>query len=445
MNLTLKEMFGLANIEVPTQFQNIEFPSHAATDSRDVKSGDAFIALEGEKTDGHKFIPQAISNGAKIIIAKKNKNLDIPDSIPVIELDNPEKNLAFIASERLKKFKPKEIIAITGSVGKTTTRTALENVLKSKFKIHAPEKSFNTLLTCSTTVLAMPIETEILLLEFGANKPGEIKELTQFFSPTIAILTAVAPVHLEGFKTIEGVLHEKLEITHSKNIKKIFFNNDIELLRSLKHVSVGQYENSDYKISFEKSNYELPALSFTLNNTKFKANVWGKHVAMPLSLAAAAGDFLGIPLEKSSEILNNFKALSGRGRIVNLKNNVFLVDDAYNANPMSMRASLETFTEINCKKLAILGEMREMGSDAAKYHRDLKNLIEKIDFVILVGNTWRDALPEFSGENIFVENWQQALELLKDILSKNNIQGILSKGSNSIGLSNIVKYLEENL
>ena len=445
MNLTLKEMFGLANIEVPAQFQKIEFPSHAATDSRDVKSGDAFIALEGEKTDGHKFIPQAISNGAKLIIAKKNKNLDIPDSIPVIELDNPEKDLAFIASERLKKFQPKEIIAITGSVGKTTTRYALEQILASKYKIHAPEKSFNTLITCSTTVLAMPIETEILLLEFGANKPGEIKELTQFFSPTIAILTAVAPVHLEGFKTVEGVLHEKLEIIHSKNIKKVFFNNDVELLRPLKHVSVGQYENSDYKISFEKSNYELPALSFTLKNTKFKANVWGKHIAMPLSLAAATGDFLDIPLEKSAEILTHFQAMSGRGRIVNLKNNVFLVDDAYNANPMSMRASLETFTEINCSKLAILGEMREMGSDAAKYHRDLKNLIEKIDFVILVGKTWSDALPEFSGKNIFVENWQQALELSKNILSENNIQGILAKGSNSIGLSNIVNYLEENL
>ena len=297
----------------------------------------------------------------------------------------------------------------------------------------------------------MPIETEILLLEFGANKPGEIKELTQFFSPTIAILTAVAPVHLEGFKTLEGVLNEKLEITHSKNIKKIFFNNDVEILRVLNHTSVGQNENSDFKISFSNSNYELPALSFTLENSEthekanFKANVWGKHIAMPLSLAASTGNFLGITLEKSSEILSHFHSMPGRGRIINFKN-TFLIDDAYNANPMSMRASLETFNEVNSpQKLAILGEMREMGEDSPKYHRDLKNLIEKLNFIILVGNTWQKAIPEFSDKNIFFENWHDALEAAKKILSENSINGILIKGSNSIGLSNIVKYLEENL
>ena len=453
MNLKLREIFS--GVELSPEIANLEYPAHTATDSRNVRPGGAFVALEGEKTDGHKFIAQAIENGAKLLIVRKsnpNKNFANPANIPVIELDDPEHDLEKFASERLRKFPVKDIIAITGSVGKTTTRTALEQILKSRFKIHAPEKSFNTMISCAATILSMPLETEILLLEFGANKPGEIRELTEFFSPTIAILTAIAPVHLEGFKTLDGVLREKLEITRSRNIRKIVFNSDIDSLRFLEHVSVGTLgsrEDLDFRIVFDESKFALPSLAFELQSSgeaaKFRADVWGKHVAMPLSLAAAAGKILGINLTEAAEILRNYQAMDGRGRIVFLSRERFLIDDAYNANPMSMRASLETFAEIDAPaKLAILGEMREMGEEAAKYHAELGNLIREIDNVILVGKIWREA---FGGkfQNVeFVEDWQQALEITREKLDSGNVSGILVKGSNSLKLSEIVKYIEGN-
>ncbi len=448
MNLKLREIFS--GIDLSPEIAALEYPAHTATDSRNVRPGGAFVALEGEKTDGHKFIAQALENGAKLIIVRKsnpNRNFANPSNIPVIELDDPEHDLEKFASERLRKFPVKEIIAITGSVGKTTTRTALEQVLKSRFKIHAPEKSFNTMISCAATILSMPLETEILLLEFGANKPGEIRELTEFFSPTIAILTAIAPVHLEGFKTLDGVLREKLEITRSKNIREIVFNSDIDSLRFLGHVSVGSREDSDFRIVFDNSKFALPSLAFELQNSgetaKFMADVWGKHVAMPLSLAAAAGKILGINLSESAEILRNYQAMDGRGRIVFLSRERFLIDDAYNANPMSMRASLETFAEIDAPaKLAILGEMREMGEEAAKYHAELGNLIREIDHVILVGKIWREAFGDDLRNAEFVEDWQQALEFTREKLDSGNVSGILVKGSNSIKLSEIVKHIE---
>ena len=442
MNMTLKEIFD--EVEIPEGFENFEFPGHLATDSRDVEKGGAFVALEGEKTDGHKYIPQAIENGAALIILRKGKN---PGglNVPVIELENPERDLADAASRKLKAHPLSDIIAITGSVGKTTTRAALQKVLAPHFKIHAPERSFNTLIGCTATIMAMPKETEILILEFGANKPGEIRELTEYFPPSIAILTAVAPVHLEGFVSVEGVLSEKMEITNSENLRKIIFNNDNEYLSEafkyyVKSMGVGENKDADFVISHDTSEYTLPAMSFVLAHrqtqeiARFTANLWGKHNALPLALASATANELNISLQECAESLRDFEALTGRGRVIILEGGKkFLVDDAYNANPASMSASLETFSKVKCsKKVAVLGEMRELGENSVSYHSELEPLLEGIDTVILVGKIWREALK---GDYIFVDTWQEALTKIPEY------RGLLIKGSNSIGLGNIVKEL----
>ena len=448
MNMKLGELFA----KVPEGFADMEFPAHLATDSRDVIPGGAFVALEGEKTDGHKYIPQVVANGAGLVIVREGKK---PEglSIPVIELENPERDLAEIASRKLQAHNLQEVIGITGSVGKTTTRAALQKVLAPHFTLHAPERSYNTLIGCTATIMAMPLETQIAILEFGANKPGEIKELTQYFPPTIAILTAVAPVHLEGFGSVEGVLAEKLEITHTPLISKIIFNNDNPYLSEafkyvVKSMGVGEWKDSDFVLAVDRSEYSLPALSFVLSHrvsqeiARFTANIWGKHNAMPLALAAAVGHELGISLQESSEALADFQALEGRGRVVILDNgHKFLVDDAYNANPASMRASLETFSKVVCAgKIAVLGEMRELGENEVQYHADLGDLLENIDGVIMVGEIWREAFPD-NNSYIFVKDWQEALKAVREIENAREIQGVLVKGSHSIGLENVVREL----
>ena len=181
----------------------------------------------------------------------------------------------------------------------------------------------------------------------------------------------------------------------------------------------------------------MPLLKFKLNNSEIAAAVWGEHNAYPLSFAAALGEILGV--NNFAENLNKFAPLDGRGRIYKL-NNLILIDDAYNANPASMRASLETFININCefKKLAVLGEMREMGSDAVKYHTELEELFNKLDLIILVGKLWREAVRE--RENIlFAADWRGALEIINNKI--NNKYMALLKGSNSIGLQNIAREL----
>lgn len=447
MNMTLGKLFG----DKAKNFADLEFPSHLATDSRDVKQGSAFIAIEGEKVDGHNYIPQAIENGAALIIARTGKapeNLNIP----VIELDNPEKDLAGVAAKKLAAHELQEVIGVTGSVGKTTTRAALQKVLSSRFKVHAPVRSFNTLIGCTATIMGMPLDTEILILEFGANKPGEIRELTDYFPPTLAVLTAIEPVHLEGFKTLSGVLREKLEITNSPLIESIVYNNDNALLSEhfkyvVKSMGVGEWKDSDFVISLDNSEYNLPAMSFVLAHrptqevARFTANVWGRHNVMPLALAASVGHELGIRLQDSSDALKDFEALSGRGRIIFPEENKFIVDDAYNANPASMKASLETFSRVQTSgKIAVLGDMLELGEDKIYFHKELEPLLDGLDKVILVGSLWREALQD-NERYIFVPDWQGGLNELRNLMNNLDWHGILIKASQSVGLSNIVKEI----
>ncbi|MBR6900750.1 MAG: hypothetical protein IKN30_01640, partial [Synergistaceae bacterium] len=261
-----------------------------------------------------------------------------------------------------------------------------------------------------------------------------------------------APVHLEGFGSVEGVLREKLEIINSPVMTSIVYNNDSEDLNNafkyvVKSMGVGESKDSDFVISHDTSEYKLPALSFVIAHrptqeiARFTVNVWGRHNAMPIALAAAVGHELGLSLQECSEALENFQALEGRGRVIILDENKFLVDDCYNANPASMTASLETFSKINMSgKIAVLGEMRELGEDAAKYHADLEPLLENIEHVILTGNIWREAMT--NKNYIFADTWQEALEAVKKIMNENEIHGILVKGSHSIGLENVVKAIK---
>lgn len=453
--LSLAEMFSLIGLEsaVPEANRALPFPGHVATDSRDVERGSAFLALEGERVDGHAYISQAAVRGAGLIIVRRGKR---PEnlSVPCVELEDPERDTARLASAYLKRVNPREVVAVTGSVGKTTTRAALQRVLGARFHLHAPERSFNTRIGCTATVLAMPLETELLLLEFGANKPGEIAELTELFPPTTALITQVAPVHLEGFGTIQGVLQGKMEILGSRHLRRFLYNADCELLHDalsgdFNASGVGMAASADFRIEDAKFTLEttppggrLPALTFRLvkqdrkKHAVFSAGVWGEHMATPMAFAAAVGNLLGLPLEDCAGALRGFQALEGRGRVLPLDGGRFLIDDAYNANPLSMGASLATFAGLELsrhEKMAILGEMREMGPEAVDYHRDLAALLDSIGNAVLVGGLWREAMKERPGLS-FAADWQEALDLAK----RTEWRGLLVKGSHSLGLQNVV-------
>ena len=341
---------------------------------------------------------------------------------------------------------------MTGSVGKTTTREALRRVLRTRFRVHSADRSLNTRIGCTATVLAMPPDAELLLLEFGANKAGEIAELSELFPPTTAMVTQVAPVHLEGFRSVEGVLRAKMEIAGSGRLRRFLYNFDNPLLRGAAAGlsgpsvdSVGMECGADFLIEEPRFTLEgvLPFLTFRLrgggDEACIRSGLWGRHLALPLAFAAAAGCRLGIPLREGAAALEGFRGIKGRGRILPAAGREgFVVDDAYNANPLSMRSSLETFLSLRSvtPKMAVLGEMREMGPDAVRYHRELEPLIDGVDEAVLVGELWRGALEE-KPNRCFVGGWREALDAARAA----EWAGSLVKGSNSLELERVVEGL----
>lgn len=453
--LSMGEMFALIGKTSAEDIAHLPFPGHVATDSRHVEPGGAFVALEGERTDGHRYIPQAVERGAGLVVVRRGKR---PDEIatPCVELDDPELDLARLASLYLDRAQIEEVVAVTGSVGKTTTRAALQEVLSGRFRVHAAERSLNTRIGCTATILAMPLDTDLLLMEFGANKLGEIAELADLFPPTTVLITRVASVHLEGFGTIEGVLKGKMEIVGSRRLRRFLYGRDDPLLHtaasSLKaarpDVDVRSVGLSDADFHVLLPHFEMvrgtPVLIFKLHDrdggaTVVDANVWGEHMVLPLAFASAVGSLLGLPLGRCAEALRGFTSLPGRGRAFHLEDGRFLVDDAYNANPASMRASIETFASLQAEgKMLVLGEMRELGEGAVQYHRELGPLLDRFDDVVLVGDLWREALPDAPGRS-FVRRWEDAM----DLVERTDWRGLLVKGSLSVGLPNLVQALCE--
>ena len=293
--LSVGEMFALIDAEVGRGVEGLPFPAHVATDSRDVERGGVFVALEGERTDGHRYVPQALEKGAALIVVRRGKRPEDP-VVPCVELEDPERDLARLASAYLRRTAPKEVVAVTGSVGKTTTREALRRVLRTRFRVHSADRSLNTRIGCTATVLAMPPDAELLLLEFGANKAGEIAELSELFPPTTAMVTQVAPVHLEGFRSVEGVLRAKMEIAGSGRLRRFLYNFDNPLLRGAAAGlsgpsvdSVGMECGVDFLIEEPRFTLEgvLPFLSFRLrgggDEACIRSGLWGRQLALPLA------------------------------------------------------------------------------------------------------------------------------------------------------------------
>gem|GEM_PF-69427 len=445
------------------KYKSFPSPSKLILDSREVKAAAAasecgFVALVGKNTDGHLFIEQALKDGAKFIVGKSDgKPENFPDNIPYIVLDDTERDLAHIAKKYIEESfqnNLKEVIAITGSVGKTTTREAVKMVLEKKYRVHAAARSYNTLIGCAVSILSMPADTEVLILEFGANKPGEIRELAEFFGPTISVITEVAPVHLDGFKTIDGVLSGKMEITCSENLKTFIYNADNHLLHSSAEeirdkcsvLSIGRSQTADYRIKDISEKCSLPIKWELIHKGRpqiMVAEFWGRHPILALSIAAAIGRELGVDEGIICGAISEYKPLIGRGRIVYGKTGKIVVDDAYNANPASMLASVSSLLdiEVNGNKWAVLGDMRELGEDGQKFHKDISKLFAGIDKVILIGEIWKDSTLEAPLPNcVYFDDWQAAYRFISE---SSDWSIMLLKGSNSHKLQELVVEVEK--
>ena len=440
----------------------LSLPADISIDTRTIREGQVFLALKGDRTDGHQYIEKAVTKGASgVIIQKDSFNpTDILASVSCICVEDTESFITDLALFYLEKVNPGELIAITGSVGKTTTRELTRNFLSLKYYVHGPVSSFNTKLGCSLTVTSMPENTEVLILEMGANHPGEIKEMAQLFMPTTAVITDVKEAHLAGLKDVSGVLEAKMEIATSPRLNRFFYNADNpelckavnSLTGSVRKISVGT-ENGDVRICRPEfwidSDKGIPMLQFTLSTAKSRplkivTHLFGIHQARCLALAAAVSMDMGIDeymIEEKAVVSFSDK---GRGKVFFLRNKSVLIDDSYNANPASMLAALATLTSMDWpgRKIAILGGMKELGAVESQKHLALFPLMASLDVILFVGQEWRCLSDLVAAQDMncrFLDYAEEALRSIIPLMVPGDL--ILVKGSNSNGLNMIIDEL----
>ena len=391
---------------------DVLLPLRVVVDSRYVGSHDAFLALRGEHHDGHRFVGEALDCGAKVFLGEKEGLTPWRDRLmragatALVFSRDSEGSFVDLARIYLEEVAPQMILAITGSVGKTTCRELTALVLAKRFRVHQARKSHNTALGCALTVLSMDPATEILLLEMGCNHRGEIAEMVELFPPHLAVITEVAPAHLEGLESLEGVLNAKLEILRSRNLRSVSYNIDNNALRqamasfsrNVDVLSVGYHQQATFRLVqvtqdradegvrlFVRASYEGRERELT-------SRFFGRHHAYSMCFAGVVATYLGV--DDFDGVFQDQGGLAGRGRVMSRRQGGVVVDESYNANPLSMRAALTAFRDVVGTEgnWALLGAMGELGPASADLHQLLLNEAPLPEKVLLLGGDWPTSL-----------------------------------------------------
>ncbi|MBR4401301.1 MAG: UDP-N-acetylmuramoyl-tripeptide--D-alanyl-D-alanine ligase [Synergistes sp.] len=439
-----------------------EISAQWSCDSREVTCCGAFAALKGASTDGHLYIAGAAKAGAKMMLVsedelEKQELAGKYSDISFIAVKDTEAALCMLAREYLRRTAPKTL-AITGSVGKTTTRELTASALRERFRVHSAVRSFNTLIGCSLTILSMPADTEVLVLELGTNHFGEIAEMVESFPPEIAVITEVAPCHLEGFGTVEGVLRAKTEICRSRSLKTVIYNCDNELLKNyfasykgdITAVPVGHSGGSGVRIGNcvveLGENGPRTEAEVTAEGGRYvlSSPLFGMQHSYNMAYAFAAAVKLGLSPHEAAAGIAGTKALSGRGVCRRIAKRGWLIDEAYNANPLSMHAAIENTRaaaeRLGLRRCAVLGGMRELGESSDHWHRRILAELGDFDEVMLLGSEW-NACGDLPANTRLFSSREDLISAAAAVERDDSV--ILVKGSNSYGLKHIAGAFPE--
>lgn len=363
-------------------------------DSRLVEKGDTFIALPGANVDGHNFVKLALEKGAAAAIVSK-----IPEGVSAEKLllvDDCIKALSDMANYNRARSKAK-FIAVTGSVGKTSTKELLGLAFSAYGKTFISRGNYNNFLGVPINLASIPEDTEYAVIEIGMDHAGEITPLTKMTKPDTAIITAIENIHRANFDSIEGIAEAKAEIFDG--LKKSgtaiinFLSNCYDLLKDkARDFNVIRLGKDSFIKEYEvKNNHTNTTLNVLGKEIKLNIdNIVGQHQIHNMLVALTCVASLNLDPAKSAKILESFKLPRGRGMVLKLNmnnKNIILMDDSYNAGPASVKAALKTMSYYTGRKIAILGDMVDMGPDSLAIHLDLKNdiLSYKIDKVICFG------------------------------------------------------------
>lgn len=448
-NITLGQAAEWCGGTVEEKYADVEFLG-AGNDTRTLRPGQLFVVLQGAR-DGHNFIPAAMNQGAAAVLCSRKVG-----DYPAIYVEDPRKALGDIAREELKRIGAK-VVAITGSVGKSTTKEMTAAVLSSTYRVAKTPANHNNDIGMPMAILEMPLDTEVAVLEMGMNHFREIAYLSGIAHPDVAVIVNIGTSHIEFLGTQEGIRKAKLEITEGMDPRgMLLLNGDDTLLRYLDHKPLqrityfGLSEGCDVR-GFD-AHQEEDFLCFRAEAGRLSLSVRmeleGLHYVSDALAAVAVGLKLGVSSGQIAESLSQFRNLSGRQEILKAKG-CTIIKDCYNAGPESMAAALSVLGNRPGRHIAVLGDMLELGDCAQAEHYKIGRIAaEKADLVFAYGpyakrvidGTITGGMPESRGQAYLDQ--EALVAALKQAVKPGDV--ILFKASRGMHLENALEaFLKE--
>ena len=443
MKLTVKKILEITKGQLITGDENLEIESYSK-DTRTIKKNDCYIGIKGETFDGNLFWEDAKEKGAcACLLDSFEGKIEEKDSFTIILVSDTIAAIQALA-HYVRIESHAKVVAITGSAGKTSTKDMIASVLEEKYKILKTPGNLNGQIGLPLNILAYKDEP-VWVLEMGMNDFGQLKELSSIASPDVAVITNIGTAHIGILGSRENILKAKLEILEGMNDKGVLvLNGDNDLLKTvktdLKQVTFGLESGND-----------IVATDITMDGEKTICKIENNEIEIPVmgevfvynALAAyAVGKLFSLTPEEIKNGIASFQM--SNNRMNTIKTAKFtIINDTYNANPDSVKSAIKTLGTFKNRKVAILGDMLELGENEKKYHQEIGEFCnEKIDVLITIGVLSKNMFDKFTKEKYYFKTNDEAETKLKDILKQDDV--ILVKASHSMKLDTIVNFLKEN-
>lgn len=432
MRFTVEEIKAATNADVS---KNIEGSFEISTDTRTIKSGDLYLPLKGANFDGENFCDKAIDAGAVGCFYTKNAPCDF-----ALKVGNTLDAYLAIANFARKKYNPK-VVGVTGSSGKTTTKEMIYSVVSEKFKTHKTFSNHNNEIGFCQTVLSMPEDTEVLIVEMGMRGLGEIELITKYAQPDFAVITNAGSAHIGRLGSLDNIAKAKCEITSA--LKDTLIANENPRIRKFADFDGEKvfYSINDVEILEKRSGYS----KFVYKDKEYELNVEGDYNIENSLSAIEVGYKLGMSYEEIRRGLFAYRPIEKRWETEVVKG-LNIINDSYNANPESMKASVSTFLELYEKPVVILGNMGELGENEVEFHREVgRYLGSKFEngLFMTVGDLARYIGEELEQAGASVKYFDNNIETSRYILDNLHAGStIFLKASRSMKFEEIIETLK---